>query len=121
MSDTRKHPGTTYAESGVDYGSLDPAKISDYLLSEAHPIGRDKARFFKRFGFRKDAPEELARALRAHVQDCPIASTETSPYGTKYRVEGSLTSPDGRNPLVGTVWIVLSGEMVPRFVTAFPC
>lgn len=100
---------------------LDPVKISDYLLSEIHPIGRSKARFFKRFGFRNDAPEDLARALLVHVRDCPVATIEVSPYGTKYRVEGRLISPDGRNPLVGTVWIIVDGEVVPRFVTAIPC
>ncbi len=100
---------------------IDPVKISGYLLSEIHPVGRSKARFFKRFGFRADAPEELTQALFAHVQDCPVGAIEVSPYGTKYRVEGHLLSPDGRKPSVATVWIILDGEMVPRFVTAFPC
>lgn len=100
---------------------IEPTKISNYLLSAAHPIGRVKARFFKRFGFREGAPEELNQALLVHVRDNVVARTETSAYGTKYRVDGPLVSPDGRNPLVSTVWMILDGEAIPRFVTAFPC
>jgi hypothetical protein len=104
-----------------DQATIDPVKISDYLLSDSHPVGRSEARFFKHFGFREDAPEELTRALRAHVQDYLVAAIEVSPYGAKYRVEGPLFSPDGRNPRVTTVWMILDGETIPRFVTAFPC
>src|SRR5262245_8408194 len=104
-----------------DQSTIDTAKITGYLLFEKHPTGRGKARFFKRFGFREDLPEELARALLAHVRDHSIADIETSAYGTKYRVDGPLVSPDGRNPLVSTVWMILDGETIPRFVTAFPC
>lgn len=100
---------------------IDPGKISNYLLSDTHPIGRVKAKFFKRFGFREYAPEELAQALLAHVKEHPAANIEVSPYGTKYRVEGRLTSPDRRNPLVAAVWIILDEDIIPRFVTAFPC
>lgn len=104
-----------------DQSIIEPTKISDYLLSAAHPIGRVKARFFKRFGFREGAPEELIQALLMHVRDNAVARTETSSYGTKYRVDGPVNSPDGRNPLLSTIWMVRAGETFPRFVTAFPC
>jgi hypothetical protein len=104
-----------------DQAIVDAVKISGYLLSETHPVGRSKARFFKRVGFRADVPGDLTRALLAHVRDCPVATIEVSSYGTKYKVEGRLLSPDGRDPLVAAVWIILDGELIPRFVTAFPC
>jgi hypothetical protein len=104
-----------------DRATIDPAKVHRYLLSPTHPVGRSKALFFGRFGFDAGNPDALIRALLSHVRDTPVAATDTSPYGTKYRVEGPLPSPDGRNPRVGTVWMILSGESVPRFVTAFPC
>jgi len=106
---------------GCDQAIIDTAKITGYLLSEKHPIGRGKARFFRRFGFREDLPEVLAQALLAHVRDNAVADTETSTYGTKYRVDGPLVSPDGRAPLVSSVWMILDGEAIPRFITAFPC
>jgi len=55
------------------------------------------------------------------AQRSTAAQAEPSAYGTRYRVDGPLTSPDRRNPLVSSVWIILDGETAPRFVTAFPC
>jgi hypothetical protein len=100
---------------------VEPTKVAAYLLSRTHPIGRGKARFFKRFGFREDAPDALMQALLAHVNVYEVAHTESFTYGIKYRVDGPLDSPDRRNPRVSTVWIVRRGETTPRFVTAFPC
>jgi hypothetical protein len=106
---------------GCDQALIEPAKITDYLLSTTHAVGRAKAGFFKSFGFRDDAPEEMVQALLAHIQGNAVADVEASPFGTKYRVDGPLASPDGRNPLVSTVWIIPGSETNPRFVTAFPC
>ena len=41
-------------------------------------------------------------------------------FGQKYEVRGTLRGPSGRRAEVVTVWIVLSGESSPRFVTAVP-
>ncbi len=39
-------------------------KISDYLLSIIHPVGRHKQRFFVAVGFSHDRPQNLVAALR---------------------------------------------------------
>lgn len=104
-----------------DQAAIEPTKVSDYLLSDTHPVGRYKARFFQSFGFHGGAPDELANALLAHVRLHPAVGIWVSVYGTKYRVDGPITSPDGRDPLISTVWIILYGERIPRFITAFPC
>ena len=100
---------------------VDPSKIDGYLLSATHPIGSAKARFFNRFGFNEGKPGELLDALRTHVRGNAVARVERTSFGIKYRVDGPLISPDGRNPLVSTIWIVADGEAAPRFITAFPC
>jgi hypothetical protein len=41
-------------------------------------------------------------------------------YGIKYSISGSITGPNGRSANVVSVWIILTGEDVPRFVTAYP-
>lgn len=41
-------------------------KIAEYLLSLEHRDGRNKARFFMRFGFSSDDWLSLADALRRH-------------------------------------------------------
>jgi hypothetical protein len=43
-----------------------------------------------------------------------------SEYGMRYVIEGLLCTPDGRNPVVRTVWILDDEAKVPRLVTAYP-
>ncbi len=45
---------------------------------------------------------------------------EITEYGTKYRILGAVTGPKGRSANIVTLWIILTGEDVPRFVTAYP-
>ena len=99
---------------------MDRAKIVDYLLSDEN--GRGKARFFRRLGFHPDRWQELADALRDHARGNPVSAVFDSSYGTRYVVEGSLRSPDGRQPPanIATVWLVEHGAHAPRLITAFP-
>lgn len=39
----------------ADRAIIEPAKLRDYLLSEMHPVGRFKARFFHALGYEADA------------------------------------------------------------------
>lgn len=94
-------------------------KVVDYLLSQSHPDGRDKAAFFTRFGFRADQWEQLADALREIAASNPAINVVESAYGTRYTVDGALQSPDGRAPSVRTVWMVEAGKL-PRLITAHP-
>lgn len=96
------------------------AKIVDYLLSQSHRDGRGKAKFFAQFGFTINFWEELVQALRQHVTDNEIAKIEESPFGTRYVIEGKIITPDGRTPLIRSVWFVATGETIPRFATAYP-
>jgi hypothetical protein len=90
------------------------------LLSPAHPIGRFKSLFFRSLGYSQDDWHRLETALRAHIRDFDVQRTQRNPYGTKYVVSGTLIGPSGAAVVVTTVWIVLDGESVPRFVTAYP-
>jgi hypothetical protein len=97
-----------------------PAKITDYLLSETHPDGRHKARFFPGFGFSFDNRQALEHAVRQHISDHEVAKVEPSAFGARYVVEGIMTAPDGRSPLVRTVWFIRHEGESPQFVTAYP-
>jgi len=99
---------------------IDPAKVRDYLLSETHPVGRFKAPFFRSLGYAVDRWEELGHALHKLAVDGMAESTESNQYGQKYRVVGTLRGPSEREARVVTIWIVLRGEEVPRFITAYP-
>jgi hypothetical protein len=99
---------------------IDRAKIVDYLLSETHFDGRHKAVFFRGFGFHPQRWQEMAVALRRHALQHEIARDEPSPFGRRFVVEGIMQMPDGRTPLVRSIWFIRSEETTPRFVSAYP-
>jgi hypothetical protein len=98
---------------------VSPDKVRDYLLSSSHPIGRFKSTFFKSLGYEQEHWQVLERDLRATLSTGvqPAGSTQ---YGEKYAARGSLTGPNGRTAGVVSIWIILTGEAVARFVTAYP-
>ena len=104
----------------VDSLRVDQSKITGYLLNEA--TGRGKATFFLRLGYRFDDWETLAAALKAQARDNPVASVVDSPYGKRYSVDGTVVTPDNRQPRprVRTVWILETGSEAPRLITAYP-
>ena len=104
----------------VGHSPIDPAKLRDYLLSPVHPVGRFKAVFFAGLGYSANQPEVLDRDLRAHIGSARVARIEATPYGQKYVVRGRMIGPAGGETDLVSVWVVLTGEDYPRFVTAFP-
>jgi hypothetical protein len=42
---------------------ISPIKLTDYLLSETHSVGRSKAKFLRFVGFNENNREELKNAL----------------------------------------------------------
>jgi hypothetical protein len=94
-------------------------KVTGYLLSLSHPIGRYKAAFFASLGYSADAPEvfehDVAELLRAEIEEIDVTE-----YGLKFSSGGLLTGPNGRQAYVLAIWIILSGEHAPRLVTAYP-
>lgn len=102
----------------VERAFVPEEKITRYLLDPSNPRSRGKPGFFGSFGFRREAWNELAEALIEHAREGEVVEEDETPFGTQYAVEGTLTTPDGRTPLVRAVWLE-RGEG-PRFVTAFP-
>lgn len=105
---------------GADRAIVETAKVRDYLLSAEHPIGRAKAPFFHALGFSQEQWSELQEALLALGRTGDATPREPNAFGQKYLVRGILRGPRGRTADTLTVWIVLHGEAVPRFVTAYP-
>ena len=99
---------------------MDEEKITRYLLEPGHPTGRNKARFFSQFGFRAEQWWVFAEALRSHGARHEVVDVVDSEYGTRYSIDGSIETPDGRSPGVRTVWQVDRGGGDPRLVTAYP-
>jgi hypothetical protein len=93
-------------------------KLRRYVLSADHQIGRFKARFFARLGYTADNWEQLRDHLRALAEGDAEVGPATE-FGQKYVVSGTLEGPGGTGDVV-TIWIVLTGDDAPRFVTVYP-
>jgi hypothetical protein len=94
-------------------------KLTDYLLSDSHPVGRFKAVFFQSMGYSNAAPNLLAQDLTALVGNS-LEISEVTPFGRKFLSRGTLEGPSGRKALVTAIWIILPGEDQLRLVTAYP-
>ena len=99
---------------------VEPAKITAYLLDPDHPVGGSKAAYFTRFGFRPEAWTMMEVALLEHAAEGDVVDEQDVPYGRLFAVEGRLVTPDRRNPVVRTVWMLALDDDRPRFVTAYP-
>ena len=58
-------------------------KVTDYLLSETHAVGKSKAKYFRSYGFNNETASDLAQGLLEIAQNTPVESSERSLYGTK--------------------------------------
>ena len=96
------------------------AKITDYLLSETHAVGKSKARFFRSFGFDDANISEFQQALTRLAQTGSVSEINETAYGKKYVVDGELETPNGDMIRLRTVWIIETDETTPRLVTAHP-
>lgn len=94
-------------------------KLTGYLLSKTHPIGRYKSAFFLGLGFTSDEPAVLAAALKALLTTAAEPG-EVTEFGQKVLARGPILGPNGQSGRVLAVWIILSGEEQLRFVTAYP-
>ncbi|MCK4728450.1 MAG: hypothetical protein KAT27_05975 [Desulfobacterales bacterium] len=95
-------------------------KLTKYLLSETHAVGRAKAKYFRSLGYTEANADQLADALLMIAKPKGVSQEVTTPYGTKYVVEGDLFTPIGTTVRIRTVWVVESHDERPRFVTAYP-
>jgi hypothetical protein len=96
------------------------AKVRDYLLNIAHPGNGGKAQFFNSFGFDRSRWTEMRDALLGHPVVNQVSGVQPNPYGAKYVVHCTLSTPDGRNPCIATIWVIDASSIVPMFVTAYP-
>jgi len=104
----------------VERAIIDADKLRNYLLSSAHPVGQFKAVFFQQMGYSPENWEVLEQHLRERILSQDVTKVEESSYGQKFIIEGPLAGPAGETVQIVTVWVILKGESIPRFVTAYP-
>ena len=102
-----------------DRAILDLRKIEDYCLSATHPRGRHKARVFRdALGLGQDDAAWLRDALLEAARDGEASLVATDEWGSQWRVDAILWRQEKR-AMVRTIWIVRTGESVPRFITSW--
>jgi len=99
---------------------VEERKITHYLLDPTNPRNQGKPGFFLRFGFTVEEWHIMASALRDHAMTYDVALTEDAEHGVRYTIIGALMTPDGRNPVVRSVWEVRREGDAPRLLTAVP-
>ncbi len=98
---------------------LDIRKIAGYCLSPEHPRGRHKARVFRdALELRQDDAEWLRTALLDGLRYVEATELSTDDLGRRWRADIPVTR-HSRLAVVRTMWIVRSGEQIPRFVTCW--
>lgn len=95
-------------------------KLTKYLLSETHPVGSSKAKFFRSLGFDEANVNNLTKSLSKIAHFNKAADIKKLIYGVNYVVNGTIKAPSGRVIKITTVWFVQTGQKKPRFVTAYP-
>lgn len=95
-------------------------KIVEYLLSPRHPKGGTKARFFLRFGFSPSDWNQMAHALKTQADRGVLREQTRERHGMRYVIDGPIEAPDGRSPLIRSVWFSDPDGKNVRFVTAHP-
>jgi hypothetical protein len=100
---------------------VEDAKVRDYLLNPDHEDGAPKAKFFIAGGFDRDQPAVFTTALRRHFLENKYTKEQQDSFGgVRITIDAPMSVPDGRTPMVRTVWKVDEGEMFPRLITAYP-
>jgi hypothetical protein len=95
-------------------------KLTEYLLSETHAVGRFKAEFFRAHGFDAANWSALEQGLLNIARTEKVVEKTWPPFGEKYVVEGYLASSQSDSIRIRTVWIIEGSDDRPRFVTAYP-
>ena len=95
-------------------------KLVKYLLSETHPVGSTKARFFHGLGFNDTNVDELEKALLKIARANDVKNERRFEYGINYVINGTIETPSGKIVMITSVWFVSNAKNRPRFVTAYP-
>jgi hypothetical protein len=103
----------------ADAAVVDIAKLRDYCLNDAHPVGKHKAIVFKSaLGFTASDAELVRDSLidAVSILECMLGVVDE--YGKRYTVDVILAGPAG-SATVRSGWIIRAGEDFPRLTTCY--
>jgi hypothetical protein len=104
----------------ADRAVIDERKVRDYLLNPLHARGGHKARMFAAaLGYRRFDHARLIKHIREGILTHEALRIDAVPYGERFRVEIPIVGSGG-SAVVRTLWIIRTGEDVPRLTSAYP-
>ena len=102
-----------------DRAIVDIRKLADYCLNPSHPRGRHKARVFRQAaGLQQSDAAWLRDALLKATPAGEAVAVATDAWGTHWRLDVTIRR-HRKSAVVRTIWIVRTGEDLPRLVTCW--
>jgi hypothetical protein len=102
-----------------DQAILDIRKIEDYCINASHPRGRHKARVFREaLGLQRSDAAWLRDVLLEAARSSEASPVAVDSWGTHWRLDVAIRR-QRKSAVVRSIWIVRTGESVPRFVTCW--
>jgi hypothetical protein len=102
-----------------DRAIVDIRKLKDYCLSPSHPRGRHKARVFREaLDIRPSDAAWLRDALLEAARSGEAWQSAIDAWGSQWRLDVTIER-HGKSAVIRTIWIMRTGEDVPRFVTCW--
>ncbi|MBI4036064.1 hypothetical protein HY383_03865 [Candidatus Daviesbacteria bacterium] len=95
-------------------------KLTGYLLSETHAVGKAKAKFFRKLGFNESNVNKFEKSLLNIAKRNEIKNVKEFTYGINYVLEGKIKTPSRKIITLVTVWFTKTKGGRPSFVTAYP-
>ncbi len=99
--------------------TCDLRKLTHYCLDPTHPRGRHKARVFRQaLGITLADAEWLRQTLLDAAASTEATEIAADAFGRRWRVDVPIARLR-RAAVVRTVWMIRSGETIPRFVSCW--
>lgn len=92
-------------------------KVTHYLLKLRDED--DKSRFLALGGYTLVHADKLLDELRGLLAG-EAEFVQSTEYGDKYRIHGTLTGPNGRALRVASIWMTEAATGRTKFVTLYP-
>lgn len=95
-------------------------KLTNYILSKTHPVGKFKAKVFQKAGFNEYNIYLFEKMLRRIARSQEVSDVLPTIFGAKYVIDAEIKTPKEIYMKIRSVWIIEGGQNRPRFVTAYP-
>jgi hypothetical protein len=95
-----------------------PEKITDYLLKPR--TRNDKSKFLAELGYSTENWQALQADIRTQILTSEAGLDEKTPFGDMYKIEASLTGPNGKTRKVLTFWMFNVILNTAHLVTMYP-